>query len=83
MCNAFLVVTQQHGALPPRSGWPALGLQSQQARGVQHVVSRQVAATELAVPRERFPPVQDAPVVYEECLQGKRRGCWDKGEHRS
>lgn len=57
-----------------------LSLQSQQARGVEHIVPRQVAAAELAVPGERLPPVQDTPVVYEQGLQ-EQRGGHQQGSH--
>jgi len=71
-------------ARPPlRGAWTGLSLESQQARGVQHIISRQVAAAELAVPGERFPAVQDAPVIHEQRLRVKRKARQKKGKHRS
>lgn len=64
-----------------------LGLQPQQAGSVQHVVPRQVTATELPVPGESLPAVQDTPVIHKQDLQerGKvsRRTASTAGRARS
>lgn len=74
MCNV-VVVTHQHGALSASAQqMTRLSLQPQQASGVEHIISCQVAAAQLAVPREGFPPMQHTPVIDEQRLQGKKKG---------
>lgn len=45
-------------------------METEEAGRVQHIVSGEVAAAELAVAREGLSAVQDPPVVHEQGLQG-------------
>lgn len=90
-----LLVVELGGSCPSqRWGWGlpgslegGLGLQPQQAGSVQHVVPRQVTATELPVAGESLPAVQDTPVIHKQDLQerGKvsRRTATTAGRARS
>lgn len=52
-----------------RKAQVASGLEAKEAGRVQHIVSGQVAAAQLAVTREGLPTMQHTPVVHEQGLQ--------------
>lgn len=79
-CQPLLAVGLGGSCLSQRWDWAlpgswraGLGLQPQQAGSVQHVIPGQVTPTELPVPRERLPAVQDTPVIHKQGLQEREK----------